>query len=383
MAEQQSVSDIPAGPQTPAAPPRGVAEERAPVWRHLSGGMLVRLAVLIIAGAVVVVFATRWDFWVGSSARQVTDDAYVRGDITPLSAKVEGYVRRVAVGDFQIVKKGDLLVEIDDEDYQARVAQAEADLLGAEAAIANLKARKELQHAQITEAESVITATEADVERTKQESARQRALLATTYGTPQKVEQAVADEKRFTATLARNRAEFEGQRRQMGVLDTQESQLRAEAKAKRAQLDLAKINLGYTKIVAPVDGMVGERGVREGQYARAGTQVLSVVPLLNVWVLANYKETQLTNVAIGQKAEIAVDTFPGTVIAGHVDSIAPASGSQFSLLPPDNATGNFTKVVQRIPVKLLLDPGNPLAGKLRPGMSVTATIVTGAASRGQ
>jgi len=383
MAEQQSVSDIPAGPQTPAAPPRGVAEERAPVWRHLSGGMLVRLAVLIIAGAVVVVFATRWDFWVGSSARQVTDDAYVRGDITPLSAKVEGYVRRVAVGDFQIVKKGDLLVEIDDEDYQARVAQAEADSLGAEAAIENLKSRKALQHAQITEAESVITATEADVERTKQEAARQRALLATTYGTPQKVEQAVADEKRFTATLARNRAEFEGQRRQMAVLDTQESQLRAEAKAKRAQLDLAKINLGYTKIVAPVDGMVGERGVRDGQYLRAGTQVLSVVPLLNVWVLANYKETQLTNVAIGQKAEITVDTFPGTVVTGHVDSIAPASGSQFSLLPPDNATGNFTKVVQRIPVKLLLDPGHPLAGKLRPGMSVTATVVTGAASIGQ
>src|SRR5229473_2044612 len=192
MAEQQSVSDIPAGPQTPAAPPRG--------------------------------------------------------DITPLSAKVEGYVRRVAVTDFQLVKKGDLLVEIDDEDYQARVAQAEADSLGAEAAIENLKSRKALQHAQITEAESVITATEADVERTKQEAARQRALLATTYGTPQKVEQAVADEKRFTATLARNRAEFEGQRRQMAVLDTQESQLRAEAKAKRAQLDLAKINLGYTKI---------------------------------------------------------------------------------------------------------------------------------------
>jgi membrane fusion protein (multidrug efflux system) len=380
MAEQQSLADIPAGPATPATPPLGVVAERVPVLRRLRAGMLVRLAVLIIAGAVSILFATRWDFWVGSNARQVTDDAYVRGDITPLSAKVEGYVRQVPVADFQIVKKGDLLVEIDDEDYQARVAQAEADLLGAEAAIENLKSRKALQHAQISEAESVIAATEADVERTRQEAARQRALLATTYGTPQRVEQAVADAKRFEATLARNRTELDGQRRQMAVLDTEESQLRAEAKAKRAQLDLAKINLGYTKIVAPVDGMVGERGVRDGQYVRAGTQVLSVVPLLNVWVLANYKETQLTNVAIGQKAEIAVDTFPGTVITAHVDSIAPASGSQFSLLPPDNATGNFTKVVQRIPVKLLLDPGHPLAGKLRPGMSVTATIVTGTRS---
>jgi membrane fusion protein (multidrug efflux system) len=382
MAQQPSLSDIPAGPETPAIASLGIVEERAPERRRQIGGMLLRLAVLVIAGAVTFLIITRWDFWVGSSARQVTDDAYVRGDITPLSAKVEGYVRQVPVADFQLVKKGDLLVEIDDEDYQARVAQAEADLLGAEAAIENLKSRKALQHAQITEAESVIAATEADVERTKQEAARQRALLATTYGTPQRVEQAVADAKRFEATLARNRTELEGQRRQMAVLDTQESQLRAEAKAKTAQLDLAKINLGYTKIIAPVDGMVGERGVRDGQYVRAGTQVLSVVPLLNVWVLANYKETQLTNVAIGQKAEITVDTFPGTVITGHVDSIAPASGSQFSLLPPDNATGNFTKVVQRIPVKLLLDPGHPLAGKLRPGMSVTATVVTGATSTG-
>ena len=379
MAEQQSLSDIPAGPETPAIPPLSIVEEHAPGRRRVSG-LLVRLAVLVIAGAVAFLFVTRWDLWLGSSARQVTDDAYVRGDITPLSAKVEGYVRHVAVADFQLVKKGDLLIEIEDADYQARVSQAEADLLGAEAAIENLKSRKALQHVQIAEAENVISATEADAERTKQEAARQRALLATSYGTPQKLEQAVAEEKRFTATLARNRAEFEGQRQEMAVLDTQEAQLRAEAKAKTAQLDLAKINLGYTRILAPVDGMVGERGVRDGQYVRAGTQVLSVVPLLNVWVLANYKETQLTNVAIGQKAEITVDSFPGIVITGHVDSIAPASGSQFSLLPPDNATGNFTKVVQRIPVKLLLDPGNPLAGKLRPGMSVTATIVTGATS---
>ena len=162
----------------------------------------------------------------------------------------------------------------------------------------------------------------------------------------------------------------------MAVLDTQESQLRAEAKAKQAALDLAKINLGYTRIVAPVAGEVSERGVRDGQYVHAGSQVISVVPLDNVWVIANYKETQLTHVAIGQRAEIRVDTFPGIVISATVDSIAPASGSQFSLLPPDNATGNFTKVVQRIPVKLRIDPDNPLAGQLRPGMSVEATILT-------
>ena len=168
-----------------------------------------------------------------------------------------------------------------------------------------------------------------------------------------------------------------GPRRQMGVLDTQESQLRAEYKAKRAVLDLARINLGYTRIVAPIDGMVGERGVRAGQYVHEGTQVISVIPLQNVWVVANYKETQLTRVEPGQPAQIRVDAFPGVVIAGHVERIAPASGSQFSLLPPDNATGNFTKVVQRIPVKIRLDTPNPLDGKLRPGMSVVATVEVG------
>ncbi len=367
MAQEQTAS---AAPPAVAAPPR----------RRMTGGLVIRLAVLLAAVVIAVLFVTRWDVWTGAWTRQTTDDAYVRGDITPLSAKVEGYVVRVPVNDFQVVKAGDLLVQIDDRDYQARVAQAEADVLGAQAAIENLKSRKELQHAQISQAEDVIAATEADVERTKLEANRQRTLLATTFGTPQKVEQSVADQKRFEANLARNHAELDAARRQMGVLDTQESQLRADAKAKQAMLDLAKINLGYTKITAPVDGMVSERGVREGQYAHAGTQILSVVPLSNVWVVANYKETQLTRVAIGEKAEITVDSFPGVTVTGHVDSISPASGSQFSLLPPDNATGNFTKVVQRIPVKIVLDPNNPLAGRLRPGMSVEATIVTDSAA---
>jgi membrane fusion protein (multidrug efflux system) len=147
-------------------------------------------------------------------------------------------------------------------------------------------------------------------------------------------------------------------------------------KVKRAMLELARITLGYTWITAPVDGLVGERGVRDGQYVHAGTQVISVVPLNNVWVVANYKETQLTHIEIGEKADVTVDTFPNVVIHGTVTGISPASGSQFSLLPPDNATGNFTKVVQRLAVKIALDADNPLAGKLRPGMSAVATVLT-------
>ncbi len=356
--------------------PPSAARNPPPPPRARSREFSVRLIVLAVAVAIVVLFATHWDRWVGSRTRQVTDDAYVRGDVTPLSAKVEGYVHRVAVDDFQRVKAGDLLIEIDDSDYRAKVAQADADRLGAEAAIENLKARKATQHAQVAEAESAVVATQADVDRTRQEAERQRSLLASTYGTQQRVEQAVAEQKRLAATMARSQAELDAQRRQFAVLDTQETQLRAEAKAKQAVLDLAKINLGYTRIAAPVGGMVSERGVREGQYVHGGSQVISVVPLDNVWVIANYKETQLTHVAIGQRAEIKVDTFPDVVIKASVESIAPASGSQFSLLPPDNATGNFTKVVQRIPVKLRIGPDNPLAGHLRPGMSVEAAILT-------
>jgi membrane fusion protein (multidrug efflux system) len=364
-------------PNPPAAPSVAPQPAAAPAPRRARfGDFAVRLAVIVVALVVVALFATQWNRWVGGGTRQATDDAYIRGDITPLSAQVDGYVKHVAVDDFQRVKAADLLVEIDDSDYRAKVAQAEADLLGAQAAIENIKARKAAQQALVAEAESAIIATQADVERAKLEATRQQKLLATTFGTQQKVEQTDADAKRFAATLVSNQDALEAQRRQLAVLDTQESQLRAEVKAKQAALDLAKINLGYTRIVAPVAGMVSERGVRDGQYVHSGSQVISVVPLDNVWVIANYKETQLTHVAIGQRAEIQVDSFPGITVKAIVDSIAPGAGSQFSLLPPDNATGNFTKVVQRIPVKLRIAADNPLAGHLRPGMSVEATILT-------
>jgi membrane fusion protein (multidrug efflux system) len=358
------------------AEPSALEAIQPPPKRRFPTTLLVRTVIVLAALAVVVLLTTQWDLWTGSRNRQVTDDAYVRGDITPLSAKVDGYIRKVSVGDFELVKAGDTLIQIDNVDYRARVAQAYADWLAADAAVANLKARKDLQHAQIDEAQSAIAATQADLDRTKLETQRQQGLLAKSFGTPQKVEQAVAEQKKFQATLTKNQAELQGERRQMAVLDTEEIQLRADAKAKHAALELARITLGYTWITAPIDGLVGERGVRDGQYVHAGTQVISIVPLSNVWVIANYKETQLTHVAVGQKAEITVDTFPNVLLHGTVAGIAPASGSQFSLLPPDNATGNFTKVVQRLAVKIVLDADNPLAGKLRPGMSAVATVIT-------
>ena len=254
--EQSLPTDREAALAPPAPAQTAPAQTPRARRRPWFGPSLVRLAVLLAAGVIVILFTTQWNRWVGLSVRQVTDDAYVRGDITPLSAQVPGYVRRVLVDDFQRVKQGELLVEIEDDDYRARVAQAEADLLGAGAAIENLKAQKAAQHAQVAEAEGAIAATQADVERTRLEAARQRTLLATTFGTRQKVEQADAEAQRFAATLARNQAALDAQRRQLAVLDTQESQLRADVKAKQAMLDLAKINLGYTRIVAPVDGCV-------------------------------------------------------------------------------------------------------------------------------
>jgi membrane fusion protein, multidrug efflux system len=359
-----------APPATPAKPPAPVAATKG--WGNFS----VRVLVVVVSVALVVLFATQWDRWVGDFTRQTTDDAYIRGDVTPLSAQVDGYVRKVEVDDFERVKAGDLLVQIDDQIYVARVAQAEADVLAAQAAIENIKARKAAQKAVVDEAEATIVGTQANLERAKLEDDRQRKLLATTFGTEQRVEQTDAEEKQLSATLASNEAALASQRSQLAVLDTQESQLRADAKAKQAALDLAQVNLGYTRIMAPVDGEVSERAVYDGQYVHSGSQVITIVPLSNVWVIANYKETQLTHVALGQRAEIRVDTFPGYVIPATVDSISPASGSQFSLLPPDNATGNFTKVVQRIPVKLRIGADNPLAGHLLPGMSVETTILT-------
>ena len=319
MATSEPQSSAAATPPT-AEPVAG--KSRRPGWRR-PGQAWVTLAILLVAGTLVGLFVGRWDVWVGGSSRQTTDDAYIRGDITPLSAKIEGYVRRVPVDDFQRTKKGDLLVEIEDDDYRARVDQAAAALLGAAAAIENLKTRKALQLAQVAEAQDAVSATQADVIRTRQEAARQQALLASTFGTRQMVEQAVADQKRFEANLARGTAALDAAHRPMAVLDTEEAELRADAKAKAAARDLARIELGYTRITAPIDGMVSERGVRAGQYVHDGTQVISVVPLKNVWVVANYKETQLTRVRVGQPAEIAVDTFPGVAIAGRVDEVDP------------------------------------------------------------
>jgi membrane fusion protein (multidrug efflux system) len=375
MSDELTTPDRPLARETgsAAAPPTQETARRRFPWR----GIGIRLFILLLAGGLVAMVATEWNWWVGSARFQTTDDAYLTADLTPLAAKVPGYVRRVVVHDFQKVKAGDLLVEVVDDDYRAQVAQAEGNVASAQATAETIVRQKRLQVASIAEAEAMIKSSEADLTRYHLETVRQESLLETGIaGTHQIVEQAVDNEQRSAATLAVNRAKLTQQVEQLNVLESQERQARATITVQQAAADLAKINLGYTRIIAPADGMVGQRQVQDGQFVSAGTQVISLVPLPNVWVIANYKETQMTRVRLGQPARITVDTFPGVVLHGHVDSWSPASGAQFSLLPPDNATGNFTKVVQRIPVKILLDPYAAVDDLLRPGMSVIPTIDT-------
>jgi len=402
-------------------------------WAQRLKQGLVPAIVLLMAAGIVFLIAGNWNTWASERASQETDDAYLRADLTPLSTKVAGLVARVAVSDYQPVKAGDLLVQLREDDFSAQVQQAEAAVLSGEDALINNQRQKQLQDAHIMQADDGIRAADADIaaaeagieaaksavasahsgiegakadaERTALERRRQEALIATESATRQKLEQTVADEERFRAQvasrqdelasstaqlasrqadlararaqLASKKAELEAQKRERAVLDSQQLLLQADLNSKQASLALARIYLGYTRVTAPENGIVSERKVRAGQLVSPGTQVISLVQS-DVWVQANYKETQVRHIHAGDPAEIRVDAFPGVIFRGKVDQVSPASGSQFALLPPDNATGNFTKIVQRLPVKIVLDPGQAAATRLRPGLSVIATVKTNA-----
>ena len=363
----------------------------------------VIIPVVTLGVAAALLFSIRgcWTSWEGGGAEQRTDDAYVRADLTPLSTRISGTVKKLDVGDYEPVKPGQLLVQLDDDDYRADLDEAKAALAGAQAELEDNQAAKRIQDAQIENAETGIaqavaavnaakaglSAVQPDVVRTEIERKRQEALLAAKATTHEQLEQAVADADRFSgnlasqqagleraqAALASSQAMLETAKRQRAALNTKDDVYRAEIQAKQAAIIVANVNLGYTQILAPAEGAVGERHVQEGQLVAPGMQVIDLVRG-DVWIQANYKETQLTNIRKGDAADITIDTFPGVVLHGKVAEISPASGSQFALLPPDNATGNFTKVVQRIPVKIVLDPGHPLQGRLRPGFSVVVTI---------
>jgi membrane fusion protein, multidrug efflux system len=335
-----------------------------------------RAVIFLLAVGALVLITTRWNRWESNASTQTTDDAYTQADLTPVAAKVSGYVTSMPVQDFERVHAGQLLVQIDQRDYVAAVDQLTASVNAAAATIEALKAQRTLQSANVEAARATIAATTANVDQNERDLARQKRLLETGSSSTEATEKLQTTRAQLAAQLQQNRAQEQAAARQLDVLAAQQSQAEAALAAQKANLDLAKLNLGYTSIVAPQDGVIGQRQVKPGQFVPVGGQVTVLSPLPNVWVIANYKETQLTHMVAGQKAEVQVDTFPGRTMRGHVLAFAPGSGQVFSLLPPDNATGNFTKVVQRVAVKIVIDDADGLADRLRPGLSVVTTVET-------
>jgi membrane fusion protein, multidrug efflux system len=385
LSQQDPISAVQARQtaSTPSAAPAVAAAVAAPAlqpplagWRSSWSRLAIPLFAVLAAFGFIALATLRWDAWVGAAAIQTTDDAYIKAELTRLSSRAAGEVLTVAVKDYQHVKAGDLLIQIDPADYEAQVAQAEAGVAAAQATFDNLANQIELQYATIAQAEAQQVSALAQEVEARQEEERQQSLSQTDAGTRQKFEQATAAYARAQADVRASRAVIAAQRHQLEVLSGNKKERAADIAAAKATLAAAKLKLGYTRITAPFDGVVGERQVQPNDYVTIGSNLIDVVPLPNVYVIANYKETQLTRVKPGQPVDLTVDSFPHERLHGFVERIAPASGSQFALLPPDNATGNFTKVVQRIPVRIALDKGQPLLERLLPGMSVVTRIHT-------
>ena len=305
-----------------------------------------------------------------------TDDAYLAADSSLIAAKISGYVTDVAVLEGQSVTTGQLLARIDPRDYQNAVKGAQAGVESAAATIANDEALLRLQAAKIAAAQAAIAGDEAKLAFAEQNQRRYAALSARGASPVQTTDQAQTDVQTARATLAADQAGLQAAQRQVDVLKAALQGANAAAAQAQAQLAQAQLDLQHTAIRAPFGGIVGNKSVAVGDYLQPGTQIMAIVPLDQVYVIANYKETQITRVLPGQSVRIHVDGFPDLKVRGRVDSIYPASGQEFALLPPDNATGNFTKIVQRVPVKIVIDLTKDEIGKLRPGMSVETDIDT-------
>jgi membrane fusion protein, multidrug efflux system len=337
-----------------------------------------QLRKLLLAGAAVAVLAGAgwygWDYWTVGRFQVSTDDAYVKADNTTIAPKVSGYLTEVLVGDNERVKAGQVLAQIDDRDFKVALDQAKADVAAARATLASKQAQLEIQQSVIEAAQATVEVDIANKTFAGQENKRYTDLAATGYGSVQNAQAAQSRNAGADAAIQRDKANLMSAQKQVELLKAEVAQATAASARAAALQRQAELNLSYTTITAPIDGVVGNRTLRTGQFVQAGTQLMSLVPTTGAYIIANYKETQLTDVHEGQAVDVAVDMFPGHIVHGHVDSLAPASGQEFALLPPDNATGNFTKVVQRIPVKIALE--GSAAIELRPGMSVIPSIET-------
>ena len=336
-----------------------------------NAAFLLVIAILAVLGGV-----AGWYWWTEWRFIESTDDAYVHADTSIISPKIDGYIEQVRIRDNQPVAAGDVMFVIDDRDVAAKAAQAEAVVATAAATLATYANRLDLQQAMIGQAEAAAAGAEVDLERARLDRRRYAALTSSDFASRQRFETADAEARKAEAALDKARAALVAERNQLAVLRSQQAEEEARLAQARASLVLARNDLDSTLIRAPFAGIVGNRAARVGQYVKPGTQLAALVPLPHVYVTANFKETQLTHMRPGQKVEIAVDAYPGEPITGTIESFSPASGAQFSLLPPDNATGNFTKIVQRVPVRIALPADSPLLQRLRPGLSVTVSVDT-------
>jgi membrane fusion protein (multidrug efflux system) len=332
------------------------------------------LAIILAAMLAGVAAWYGWSWWTFGRFIESTDDAYVGGDVTTIAPKVAGFVDIVAVGDNQPVGAGDLLIKLDDRDYRAQLARAQASVEAQNATLANLDANRRLQQAMIDQATADIAATAAELDRSKYDVERYRTLSNSQFASVQRFQQADADYKKALAADQKARAALTAAERRLDVIETQKQQTRAALDQAVAERDLARLNLDYTEIRSPIDGVIGNRSARVGAYATIGAQLLAVVPARGLWIDANFKESQLARMREGQPVEVTADVLPGLSLHGRVASLAPATGAQFSVIPPENATGNFTKIVQRVPVRIRLEGDAAALGRLRPGLSVVVNV---------
>jgi membrane fusion protein, multidrug efflux system len=335
---------------------------------------VIKGAVVFAVIVAVAAYGAHW--WATGRYRETTDDAYVSGDLTVIGPKISGYITELPVNDNQYVHAGDLLVRVDPRDYRAALAKATGAVDAQTATLANLAAVAALQQSLIARARADIDVADAELVRSRDDNVRYKDLVSRSSVSVESAQRAEAAYKTARANSLKAKAEVQAAERQLDVIATQKQQAAAALEQAQAERDIAQLNLGYTEMRAPIDGYIGNRRARLGLYVAAGSQLLSVVPAHGLWIDANFKEDQLAHMQPGQAVKIRADVLPGKVFQGHLDSLAPATGAEFSILPPENATGNFTKIVQRVPVRIYLDAADSQLGQLRPGLSVTAEVDT-------
>jgi membrane fusion protein (multidrug efflux system) len=379
-ADAAAPTTMDAGQQDLARELAAAASVDKPVKRRwIKRTLLGATALVVLAG----IAYEGQEYWTTGRFQVSTDDAYVQADNSAIAPKISGYIKDVLVADNETVKAGQILARIDDRDYATALEQAKADVDAARATVDGKQAALDAQQSVIDAARATIDVDNANATYAEQNDKRYASLATNGYAAVQTAQLAASQITATKATIVRDTASLAGAVKQVDLLKAELAQAKAALAHDIAVQHQAELNLSYASVTAPIDGVVGNRTLRVGQYVQAGTQLMTVVPTSAAYIVANFKETQLTDVHAGQPVDVEVDMFPGKVYHGRVDSLAPASGQEFALLPPDNATGNFTKVVQRIPVKITIDADSAASGDLRPGMSVQPSIDTKTAATGK